>query len=792
MCCVFANGVNTLYAQDEDGRENLNFALSQIVVESPKDAIRLNKQPISTTQIDSEEMEQQQITSVKGLSNVVPGFFMPDYGSRLTSALYIRGVGSRMNTPAVGLYVDGIPYYDKSAFDFNFYDIESIDVLRGPQATLYGRNTMGGLINVHTKSPFAFQGTDVKLGYSTGDNHRSVSLTHYHRPSKNLAFSAGGYYEGSDGFFENDITGRPVDEVQAGGGRIRAMCFASDNLKFDYSIAYDYSDEGAYPYFYVGNVDKSVLEPYPNYVDKISNNRESRYRRGMLNTGLDIRYTPSNLVLTSTTGFQNLNDCMDLDQDFIGEDIYTIQQKQRLSILSEEIILRNSYTAKEILNSLMDKPVWNWLFGASGSYQWLKTEGPVTFYPDGKKQMIEDNVNSIFSSIKATNPSMPDMGLKITDSQFSVPSDMNTPALSAGIFHQSTLRYRNWSFVAGLRLEYEKMKLDYLSSCPLNYEFSISMPPYMSKTYTDLLANSLLEGKMSDDYLQLLPKLSLSYSFGSMPSALSENSVFASVSKGYRSGGYNVQMFSDLVQGDTRNQMIDGVNSVSQGMMARFVDIDNIKTVVDVDAVRYSPEYSWNFELGTKLYFPSSDYKYSCNLSAALYYIKTYDQQIARFSPTGLGRMMVNAGKSESYGAELSLTSHLPWFDSNLSYGFTRATFKDYNDGTNDYAKNYVPFVPMHTISFSLSREISRHLVLGADFSGAGRIYWTESNNAYQNFYATLGAFATVRLHPVFITFWGRNLTASKYNTFYFESAGRAFEQHSKPLHVGVTLKMEL
>lgn len=50
---------------------------------------------------------------------------------KITSAVYIRGIGSRINTPAVKLYVDNIPYIDKSAFDFNFYDIERIDILRG-------------------------------------------------------------------------------------------------------------------------------------------------------------------------------------------------------------------------------------------------------------------------------------------------------------------------------------------------------------------------------------------------------------------------------------------------------------------------------------------------------------------------------------------------------------------------------------------------------------------------------------------------------------------------------------
>ena len=85
-----------------------------------------------------------------------------------------------INTPAIGLYVDNIPYIDKSAFDFNYSDIERIDVLRGPQGTLYGRNTMGGLIKVHTKSPFTYQGTDIRMGAATYNDY-NVSLTHYHR-----------------------------------------------------------------------------------------------------------------------------------------------------------------------------------------------------------------------------------------------------------------------------------------------------------------------------------------------------------------------------------------------------------------------------------------------------------------------------------------------------------------------------------------------------------------------------------------------------------------------------------
>lgn len=132
-----------------------------VVIAAPKENRKLREQPTAVTMLSQQDMQANQVNSIKSLTALVPNIFIPDYGSKLTSAIYIRGIGSRINTPSVGLYVDNVPYIDKSAFDFNYADIERIDVLRGPQGTLYGRNTMGGLIKVHTKSPFSYQGTDL-------------------------------------------------------------------------------------------------------------------------------------------------------------------------------------------------------------------------------------------------------------------------------------------------------------------------------------------------------------------------------------------------------------------------------------------------------------------------------------------------------------------------------------------------------------------------------------------------------------------------------------------------------
>lgn len=192
-----------------------------VVVASPKGDVQLRKQPSSVSLFSRQLMQAADVTRLKGLSVMAPNFFMPDYGSRYTSAVYIRGIGSRMNAPAVGLYVDNIPYIDKTAYDFDFADVERVDVLRGPQGTLYGRNSMGGLIRVFTADPFRSTGTRVHLGASTGNTGGRASVTTYLHPSSRLALSLSGFYSGEKGFRRNATTGQKADGSSDGGGKLR-------------------------------------------------------------------------------------------------------------------------------------------------------------------------------------------------------------------------------------------------------------------------------------------------------------------------------------------------------------------------------------------------------------------------------------------------------------------------------------------------------------------------------------------------------------------------------------------
>ena len=108
-------------------------------------------------------------------------------GSRMTSSIYVRGIGARIDQPVVGLNVDNVPFLNKDNYDFDMPDIARIEVIRGPQSTLYGRNTMGGLINIYTISPLNYQGSRVMAETGKGNlvAHGAESLPAYKTESRN-------------------------------------------------------------------------------------------------------------------------------------------------------------------------------------------------------------------------------------------------------------------------------------------------------------------------------------------------------------------------------------------------------------------------------------------------------------------------------------------------------------------------------------------------------------------------------------------------------------------------------
>ena len=655
------------------------------------------------------------------------------------------------------MYVDDIPLANMSSMDQDLSDADRIDVLRGPQGTLFGRNTIGGLIRVYTKNPMSYQGTDIMLGAATYNNYRA-RVTHYHRPAENFAFSAGVSYEHLGGFFRN----RAQDDRHADRGddiaaHWRGIYRPSERVSLDLSARYQWTRQGAYPY---------VAKEGPD-AGEVAYNRPSKYLRHNLSVGLKAEHDLDRVMFVSTTGFQFLKDDMNMDQDFSRLDLYTLRQKQNSKVLSEEIAVKSK-----------NKGRWQWTSGVNFQYQWLRTEAPVTFYKEG--------IDWLSGMINRYMPKNMPMSLTFNDSMMQMGGTFSTPVLNLGIFHQSTIEIvKNLSLTLGIRLDYEHYKLNYdAPGSEIDFDFTM-MARGRSIKYSGLRADApLLVGKTSDHDLHLLPKAALKYDFGSQGS-----NVYVSVSRGYRSGGYNVQLFSDLLQTEMKHQLINSIPGIPSGHAEM---VFGPKPSVE-ETAHYKPETAWNYEIGTHLNL--LDGRLKADLAA--FWIETRDLQISQMAESGMGRITINAGKSRSRGVEAAL--HAAVTDDlslNASYGFTHAmaTLED-ADGNEHRVR--VPFAPRHTMS--VGAQYTWHtsgwlqdITLGTIGRGNGRIYWTRENNLSQPFYALLDARLSVRHNDLELALWGNNLTATHYDAFSFFTRGQAFAQKGTPLQFGLDLRLKL
>ena len=740
-----------------------------VVVSQPKEQMRLRLQPVSSSVFSAQEMQQLQVRDLSDLSNFVPSFVMPQYGSRLTSSLYIRGIGSRINNPAVGVYYDNIPLMSKAAFNNHFYMLDRVDVLRGPQGTLYGQNTEGGLVRIYSKNPMNYQGTDALLSVGTG-LYTNLEVAHHHRPTDKLAFTVAGFYSGLKGFIDNANFDEKNDLTNEAGGKLRLIFAPTRQLKFDVTADYQYVNQNGFGYGELNIDNNDVADPATTIMNG--------YKRNMLNTGLNISSGTDRLLLTSTTSYQFLKDQMVMDQDYLTPDFLRLEQRQKQNAVTQEFVLRSRGDSR-----------WQHSTGVFWSYQWLRTDAPVYFMDEFNQQM-EDRLTQMIPALMlqamidggmpaaAAQQTVAAMNFRINDLVMSpVPGLFHTPQFNLGLFHESNISLTDrLTATLGLRCDYSNVDIDYETKSVMTAMASMVARGTTMKIPYEI--SSAMADSRSDHFSQLLPKVALTWRMNDKGSNL-----YATVSKGYRAGGFNIQMFSDILQ----TQIANAARAYQGG--APLV-VENTRDVYNdvCNTITYAPEESWNYELGSHLNLFGG----SVHADIALYYMQIRNQQLSIMSQQyNFGRIMVNAGKSHSLGAEVSLRGRAvgDCLDWSASYAFTEAKFDDYDT----YNDNSVPFVPQHTFSIMADYHLNK-FTIGLNAAGQGKIWWDEANTYAQNFYATLGAHADYDFGPAVVTLWGRNLTNTHYNTFAISSTAagsqKYFAQRANPLLIGFDVRL--
>lgn len=728
--------------------DSLYYDIPEVIISS-KSINELPLQAVASTSISLRAIENSKIESIKDLSSIAPNFFQPDYGSSMTSSIYMRGFGSRIDQPIVGLNIDEIPCLNKNTYDFDFLDIRKIDILRGPQSTLYGRNTLGGIINIQTLSPLSYSGTRANVSYGNA-NTFSAKVSHYGKTSSGFGYAAGALYSRTDGFFINEYTGENCDSGNKLSFRVKLEWKTNNRLSISNTSSAGIVNEGGYAY--------RLYDAESGILNNVNYNDPCDYHRLSVNNGTVIKYRTGKLLLSSITGYQYLNDMMDMDNDFLPDPIFTLKQYQQEHSLSQDFIVRSTDPSAK----------WQHISGLFMFGKWMDMDAPVTMEREGIDSLILKNANN------GIHTAFPDASILIEESALLIGSHFIIPTYGAALYHQSTFTFGKFQLTGGLRLDYEYSSMDYNSNMQVNYMFTMTMPGYKT-------LNTNFTGKETLSYLELLPKLSLLYG---LPEG---GNIYLSASKGYKAGGFNTQIFSDILRNKLMKEMMDDLG----------VHFDNLPQTSydDATASTYLPEYTWNYELGGHILSVK-------NLQAdfALFYIDCRNQQLTIF-PDGntMGRMMSNAGRSRSFGAEISAAYRYKNFSIAAQYGYTNAKFTDYNNGVEDYSGNFIPYSPQNTVSAAIgydilfkSNAVLDKISLQCSYSGYGSIYWDESNTLVQPFYGLLSANIALHRNPFTISIWGKNLTNERYNTFYFSSMGNSFFNSGKPLQIGISLSINI
>lgn len=669
-----ATGINP------DSSANKNVPLDEIVVTDFKQ----NKRNLTSTAVSTinvQQLHNQQIVNLKELTAVMPNFYMPDYGSYANTPVYIRGIGTKSKGSAVGFYVDGVPHFESSAFNIDLSDIATVNVFRGPQGTLYGRNTIAGIINVYTHNPLDYQRTRIKVGYGRY-NDFIAQASNYAKISEKFGISTAASYHHNDGMFTNHFLNEKADKLNEGEGRIGLYWRPTTNWLLHLNSTLTYSEQNGYPYAPYDIVKDELLP--------ISYNRNSTYRRLISSTGLNAQYENNHISFNSQTSYQFIKSHQGLDQDFTPQDVYFVDNSYHQNMLSQELTLKSN-----------DKGRYQWIIGLFGmllhSNQFAET--------------------SYFTR------------------DFSTPTTYKNPTAGYAIYHQSSYNiWRGMSATVGLRFDYEHAKTTYNQD---------------KTTLSTGVTTHAKDFVSSASFRQFTPKFTLQYLTNK------DNLYYISITRGYKPGGFN--------------------------------------TIFKTDAERtYDPEYSWNYEVGTRLKFLNG----RLTAEADLFYIDWRHMQTTYTVP-GVGNVIANAGHTDSKGFELSLAYHpIKSLQLNLNYGYTHARYLEYKKSAReDFSGNRLPMVPNHTLSLNGTYTIMPagwfdKIIFNTGLTGLGRIYWADDNIVRQNFYATLNAKVSLTKDIFTWEIWGKNLTATDYMAYGFKASQGNYAQRGKPLTFGTAVSV--
>ena len=641
-------------------------SLETMTVTAQKQEEDVQDVPMGVTAFDDQAIEDIKIESVAELADYVPNFMIYETGIEMMGQPIMRGVSassSSENSTAVGLYVDGVPTLSSFGFGAGFVDIERIEVLRGPQGTLYGKNTEAGVINIITRQPDnTFRG---KVSTELAEDSKYKGMASLSGPLQKdkLFFSIAGEYEQKDGYIEDIATSDTLDDREHWFGRGKLRWTPLDNLDISLIVSKFSRDDGGARMNLSpeGAASLGLAAPQDRkYGKNVDLYRDTDSDMQALKVVYDINET---YTLTSITARKKFTSKTSDDWGFSSAEMMETASEDENCTISQELRLN----------------------AGIGKLKWIAG----LYFDDDH---IESRLKKTLSG--------------------TVTRDRETNGNSYAVFGQAGyFLTQRINLVGGLRFEEQDMKYK----------------------------NYLMDTSGDDSWNDISPKAALEYHI--TPDIMS----YVSISKGYRSGGFNQQ---------TENEQYAG----------------------------YDEETLWSYELGVK----SAFFDRRLIVNGAIYYMDINNMQVSEaVSPSET--YITNAAEATATGAELEITARIAQgLTLTAGFGYCDITFDEYQDQLGDYGGNHNTFAPDYTFNLGAQYRHAGGMYARVDLLGYGKIYFDKANEYSRAPYELVNLKIGYEREHFDVYLYGKNIFDKEYDSVGWYNG--FYTVYSDPREIGLQL----
>jgi iron complex outermembrane receptor protein len=618
-------------------------SVEEVIVTAEHRAANVQTTPISLTAITATTIADSGIKRVEDFANLLPNVYIDDRNLRGQN-IAIRGISADLNNPGldqgVGVFIDGVYLGRATGANTNLFNLERVEVLRGPQGTLYGKNAIAGAINYITRKPTDDAGAEADVSYGNHQAFTGSAMVSGPLVAGKLFASLGASVDTREGLIRNLTTGRRDDNRNGRGARAVIVALPADNVEVVLrgDLSRDRTRSGSFEVVDNGQFTGSPFaQPAPS-TRTVAQNRDPRGDRDTGGVSGEINWKVGGGTLTSLTAYRYSNWYNLADNDYTALDLLASGITEDQTQFSQEVRFA----------SAGDRP-FTYVVGAYYFRQDLDTDSAAIVGPD----------LGVYPSV-VTGHILADL---TTDSY---------AAFANGAWHFND----KLSLTGGIRFTREEKSVTQSQiGDPFQLLLATTAPRSISRSENNVSPTIGLNYEPSDDLF-----------------------VYAKVSRGYKSGGFNV--FS----------------------------------ITPTDNAEYAPEHVTNYEGGFKSEF--LDRRLQLNVSAYLLdYRNLQASQLLLINGLSVFQTS-NAARARSIGAEVTVAAR-PTPDLTLSatYGYNDATFRSYRNATStgeDYTGNRLPRAPRSNASLAAQYEhpLTSDLALFArgEASYRSKIYFAPNN----------------------------------------------------------------